>query len=351
MAYINQAVLSSYANELSREDNTFIPHVFQIYPRVSEMKLFGFTEIPVFLHPSTSVTHKNTIVYSFILPKDFSISHTFSLYIKNYPDFLLGFQHLRIKCKDIIYEDISREFLACWIRLFKQPSFTHTGEYLLPIFLNRYSLSYYTDWLPELTFEFAFSQVEYSPEINLCYRGQQLFAKDKREITPFFTKDIYYFYDSIQTYNTWIKMEYPDTYIYLSGLNEPFHRISDLFIVVIRENTLIKPSDIIESVSFYIESAEYMTISEKHTLSPVHKWKYTYIPNALESRFAPEISEIWYLPFSTIHTLYMEYTPRPYFNTRGVANFSLKLNIHKDVNVSDYKMCLRYISPTYIKAN
>jgi len=123
--------------------------------------------------------------------------------------------------------------------------------------------------------------------------------------------------------------------------------MSDLCIVVRNTGT---STTVIQKIEFYTESSlmfSYDTKLLSSVFSPVDKWKHTYQPSELESSFAPEISEVYYLPFSSVNHPFEEYNPRPYFNTQGVANFTVKLM--NEESKGEVSLC--YLSPAQIKAN
>lgn len=358
--------LYAYSKEFEKESYSFLSEMFnnvnsinklRQHTTLQEKKVYGYAERQTFSECTRKEITQDTEVYTFHLSKDYSISHTFTLYDPEDETCILDFLELRLfsssRGETTVYEAISREFLACWIRLFKQKVVTQTGECLLPIFLNRFLLHHYTEWLPPLTFEFTFKKSAKERNPLLCYRGQSLFAGNRSVYRNVLIKEpFYYFYDGISEisrYKKWIPLEKEETPIYLSysNVSEPFHRMSDLYIVVRNTGT---STTVIKKIEFYTESSPMFSYDTKllsSVFSPVDKWKHTYQPTDLELSFAPEISEVYYLPFSSVNHPFEEYNPRPYFNTQGVANFTIKLMSEE----SKGEVSLCYLSPAQIKAN
>jgi len=358
--------LCGYGPELDRQNYSFLSETFDNVKSVNKIEKNhphgGYTERQVFSTVTSTKCTLDTEVYTFKLSKEYSISHTFSLYDPSDPYLFLDFLQLQVYSKKkgeerVVYETISRESLSCWIRLFKQHTITLSGECLLPIFLNRSRLNHYTEWLPQLVFEFTFKKNSRSRSPLLCYRGRVLFARHRSEYATVFSEPIYYFYDCISDVTRckkWTPLEKEITSIYLAAFSEGIHRMSDLFIIVRNMGTTTTTRDkCIKRIDFYAESSLLFTYDTQllsTIVSPVDKWKSTHSPTTLEGLFAPEITEVYYLPFSTISTPFETYIPRPYFNTQGVANFTVQLITH-DNYVGECEVSLCYLSPTQIKAN
>lgn len=272
-----------------------------------------------------------------------------------------------------LLEEISREFLACWFVLFKQRRIKK--ELFLPIFLNRYNLYYYnlrkyekctqSQLIIKLQFQYNsnFKIDDYKNAILLYYRTQLFsnsFKKNLEQVYQKNSKDYYMYYDRVCDYSNpnsenkkWFNLKSNYTTIDIGkNFNEQLHRISDIFLVVRYKNwnSLNKKENkkVVEFISAYFEETMIFKFPSDicgNLISPISKNSDTNNNQSLIP-FAPEIKELYYLPFSSSTTLFKEYVPRSYLCLDGIANMSILMDINKEVNEENFELCLIYISPT-----
>ena len=102
-----------------------------------------------------------------------------------------------------LLEEISREFLVCWNRIFHQP-IESNGVFYLPIFLNRYKLHYYNLYSTSeekkyLNIKVVIKQSTITnTDLYLCYKTQ-LYSNKVRGVLQekIKSKEHFYYYDRI----------------------------------------------------------------------------------------------------------------------------------------------------------
>jgi len=409
--------LATYGHEFSSDlitgekEITYLPQLYtevESFNKLKKEELFLYTERPMLAEADEVIIcdkkedkkeeeQTSIVKYKFQVKKVYELTTHFSIYFTNTTklniDNIVDIKVYTIdksKTEDkevkIVYETISREFIKCWFDLFHQSSSyichtSSTSEFYLPIFLNRYNLPFYnTTERSPLTIEITFKtnsslDVVDKNLLYFYYKGLIISNKDRQSIkTKITTTPHYYFYDSIQdltfgylkSSKKWISCNqskyYKNRIMIDLRFEEPFHRLSDLFIVVRKGNNKSKNEVVEEEYSnkvnnkndilfksfsiYYEETCLYRIPSNLcgTLLSPVLK-------KSNPSRnfsFANEIIGTYYLPFSSYITVGEEYSVRPYTNTKGVANMSLAIELIDGIitsDLDDYEVCLCYMSP------
>ena len=299
--------------------------------------------------------------------------YDFSLYFSN-PTILSLNDILKIEVytHTTLLEEISREFLVCWNRLFHQSIPSSDKTFYLPIFLNRYKLNFYncveTNNNPlyiKLTFKYNSSEIENS--LYLYYKTK-IFTNKMRTslISTLKSKDYYYYYDRICDYSfsnssnnsKWMNLISKNEGKLRKTIdlrfNEKYCRLSDLF-VMIRNKNNTNSSTVVKSFSLFFEETCAFKLPAEICGTLISPVSHAQLNFKSISIFAPEITEVYYLPFSSNVELFKEYIPRSYLNTSGMANMALMIEfndvaeVDKNINLDDYEVCLCYMSPVKMK--
>ncbi len=268
-----------------------------------------------------------------------------------------------------ILEEISKEFLVCWNRLFYQP-INSNGMFYLPIFLNRYKLHYYNLYSDTVNKKYLNIKVVIKQnsiitdtDLYLCYKTQ-LYSNKVLSVLQekIKSKEHFYYYDRICDYSFYrlsekkwmnIKCENKNSKTIDLRFNEPCHRLSDLFIIF-KSTTASTTNSVklVKSFSLYYEETLSFKLPGEvcgTLISPLsYSDKIKYSNDNKDELFAPEIKEVYYIPFSSSVTLFEEYKPRSYTNTSGMANMAFVINFNEKLDeciLEQYEVCLCYMSP------
>jgi hypothetical protein len=323
----------------------------------------------------TPIGETNTkLEYEFECSTQVDCIYDFSLYFSN-PSILSLNDILKIEVYTLntLLEEISREFLVCWNRLYHQDVSPSDKTFYLPLFLNRYNLKHHNyskasnkglkikiSFNYPSNLELDNNQLENS--LYLSYKIQLFTNKLRLKlIEELNSKDYYYYFDRICDYsfsksseNKWLKLNNDSNNTQNIDLRfkEDFQRLTDLFIIIRNtNNNFTTDKKIVKSFSLYYEETCAFKLPAEvcgTLISPVsHSGK-----NNNNLTFAPEIKEVYYLPFSSNVELFKEYKPRSYLNMSTLTNawFFIEFNtFDNSINLNNYELCLCYISPVKMK--
>jgi hypothetical protein len=324
------------------------------------------SERPTFAIDPSCVVKDGRVVYTFQLggKNDLDTIHSFYLYFQSGAKVCMNdFDSLKVyhksEDKDLfLCETISREFFAVWFRTFKQ-GLDNDDVVYLPIFLNRHNLSYYScvkHFFLTLEVSFAISdpvsQEDYSQSVYLSYRTKAIrYTQRENIVKQFDNNNMYYIYDAIFDMvgkKKWISMDSYYRFETDIRLSKPFHRLSDLFVVLCRKSGAVEERDkeIVQKLSVFYEETLVFDLPAKMAeslLSPVKP----HVRGSKQNTFAPEIISIYYLPFSTTQSLFESYVTRPYVNTSKIGFIALQIETDrtKVYNKDLYEICICYMSP------
>jgi len=343
---------------------------------------FFLNEKP-FIQKCTTLAHldeTNIIEYDFECCKGVDCMYNFSLYFSN-PSILSLNDILKIEVytPNTLLEEISREFLVCWNRLYHQDISPSDKTFYIPLFLNRYNLKHhnYTEannkalrikiiFNYPLDKDINIKQLENS--LYLSYKVQLFTNKLRLKIIEELnSKDYYYYFDRICDYSfcessekKWLQLNIDRNNEQRIDLKfqEDFQRLTDLFIIIRNTNnsftsTTNSTTDkkIVKSFSLYYEETCAFKLPAEICGTLISPVSHT-VKNNNNLTFAPEIKEVYYLPFSSNVELFKEYKPRSYLNMSTLTNawFFIEFNtFDESINLNDYEVCLCYISPVKMK--
>ncbi len=348
----------------------------------------------------TNINVDNKIEYEFKCCRNVDSIFDFYLYIPEHSkltlDDILSIEVYTLSTENdkTVFEEISREFLVCWNRIFKQsiPTEPLKGiRFYLPIFLNRNKLKYYffhdqsnsnsnltsikNNLNFKITFENNLNKNNNTIDTNLdLYLYYQTCIYSKIIISSlskkYQSKNYYYYFDRVCDYtktnqiesieSKWFKLDKIDnikgSFIDINvRMDEPFHRLTDLFILLRykcdNNNNNNNNKRIIKSFELFLEETICFRLPAEmcqNLLNPIFETSTT--NSTLEYTFGKEIKEVYYIPFSSKIELFKEYNPRSYFNTKSTGSIFFRTEFEKIDNLNDtYEISLCYMSPVKIK--
>ena len=347
---------SAFIDMAAHVDDDYKNYIFTQFENVNSVnklnKNIGFcTDRPSIFKADKAEDFGDNVVYTFTIPDTLDSAREFTFLFGNGIAKMDTFCWAKVYKKDMeCMEKISKEFLACWEQSFGERVLSKDGmEFYIPFFMNRNNIliSAFDKISFCLKFDKKIDQVVSHDDIWISYRGIIQTNQQRKNYRSKYSDEMWMFYDGVmEKDNKWVSMENVKNNhfeMYLSPGKEPFHRLSDLFLMV-RSKDGFEYLEPIKSISVLAEETllfQYPGWMCKSVIQPVAK-KSVRIDKK-------DDKNVYYIPFSSENRLYEEWRPRGYINLANMTNLRVSVQIPEGVDYSNLEICVMSISQVMMK--